>query len=208
MLLWSRLCTSDGAQSHAREALPLRRPSRKAQDEVSAGRAGGCSQLCAAAITQQATARGAGPSGAGRGWPTSVVTAKSVDGPQEVRRDRYWPHARRGPLKHHNSGSGNSEGGRQGGAGGKPAGGKAMVNDPLPSPGGWRKAGKCPPVPGPRGRLTPTRPVPTDSADDPQTSSTSTGSTMSCDVVDSVLWPDQLMDPHRRNFIPQSGLVV
>src|SRR6185369_17195793 len=72
-----------------------------------------------------------------------------------------------GQLKHHSGGSGNSEGGRQGGVGGKPASGKTTVNDPLTQPG---VGGGKPPsaYQRPRGDGShSTQPAPTDSAEDP-----------------------------------------
>jgi hypothetical protein len=109
---------------------------------------------CRAASIQQATARGAGPSGAGRGWPTPVATAKSVDGPQGVRRDRYRSHARRGPTQTPQRWK-REQRGRAAGRCRRQAGQRQDDGQrpPYPARGGWRKAAQCIPAP-PWGRLT------------------------------------------------------
>lgn len=125
MLLKSRLCASAGVSAHARSCLPIvvadPRGRRRERERERAER--GASHSKASPSTRGAVCR--------EGVALPVATAESVDGLQEVRRDQHWSHARREQLKHDSGGSGNSEGGRQGGVGGKTVGGKRMVNDPL-----------------------------------------------------------------------------
>lgn len=64
-----------------------------------------------------------------------VATDKSVDGLQKNSARSTAVACPPGATQHDSGGSGNSEGGRQGGVGGKPAGGKMRVNDPLTQPG-------------------------------------------------------------------------
>jgi hypothetical protein len=80
-------------------------------------------------------AREAGPSGAGWWWPLPVATAKSVDGPERVRRDRRRSHARRGLTQAPHRWKRQQRGRGVGRCGRLTGRRQDEVNDPLPRPG-------------------------------------------------------------------------